>query len=302
MTGSSRLSVTQPSFAMSNVPNNGVRNVEFSRYGGNFSIFSSQSRGYLSRHFIRTFAHAMLLTVKRIIRKMVVTIGGHLLHVRELIAILKVFRITALRVRSTWANVVHLFPFWNWPLSKDHHGSMGVNLGIDSLAALDHSVASRPILAARSSASHPRPAIVGTSDVNLCPKAFLERGRQSLLLQIFRGYFNHSIRLVDQLTHVLNGKLDLMKDKLLRHRVNRLDGKMGVLFAVEDQAHGEKVALGVARANKTIHGFECSGCGFCVLRSWEILTMFVHSFVLAPFGLLAQRSFFILTQTSVNSR
>lgn len=128
--------------------------------------------------------HRVLLSREGMRREMVFTLRGCLAHVRELVAKLQVPRIAALWVWASWANVVHLFAFWNRATPKNPRSAMGVYFAINSFAPLNHPMATRPILPAWSGATSPKPASVEGREVDLAYEAQRERRREFLLGEV----------------------------------------------------------------------------------------------------------------------
>jgi hypothetical protein len=136
--------------------------------------------------------------------------------------------------------------------------------------------------------------LVVREDEYFTPKSINNRGGKALRIQILGRDFRHgisSVFRVDVFAHGVKDLLNLIKHHLSRHRVYGVHGELSPLIHVVDNAHGEKVALGISRLNEALNDLETSGCGFCVLRSWRVLSMLVHKYCSRPLALQTRRAF-----------
>lgn len=129
------------------------------------------------------FRSSVIFTAKNVSRKITMPIFRHVFHVLKVISKLQMSWINAIWNISPRATMKHSHSFWNGSNAENPSCSVGVNLRVDALLALNHSVPSRPSFSTRSCAASPNPVCV--SDEDFRPESFWKRLGQSLRREVF---------------------------------------------------------------------------------------------------------------------
>lgn len=139
---------------------------------------------YLTNNFPSQFCLRAFFSLKAMSGKVIFPLCRHLTHVFKLITKRQMRRINALRVCATRANMKDHLPVRDWTSKKNPRCAMRVNLGVDPLASLNHSMALRPSFSTRARASLPQPMRVGFK--HLAYKPLWKRWGQVLTTKVVR--------------------------------------------------------------------------------------------------------------------